>query len=178
MVRGDCGFNVDSGSSHTFISGRHTAVIDDEFIKPFYRFNPGADLSWNVYYHNSSSSKMERMLTFGRPMNVRAKPTAHELDVAFAEMYPQMAKQSARIDGIELVPQQEVFATMTSLSSLSAEDSRDIRSGDLIVYLLGIIRFSDATGEYQQEMCNWMEKPTPAVVWQRCGSHQEEIRLK
>ncbi len=148
------------------------AVTNLSEIKPgFNPFLPGKRAMFNVTYRNVGASNMQHVGPSGTVILVEGKP---DLDAIFAKLESAFKKE---MKGEDLVPQEEKFLTPES-SVLSESDVQKIRQGTMRILVAVIVKFSDSTGEYKQELCSLLQPPGNAPVWHACPTHVSEVKLK
>jgi hypothetical protein len=127
---------------------------------------------FNVDYQNVGPSNSEHTGATGAIFLAEAEPN---LDSLFSALD---AKFKAGWVGDELVPQDHRFFTASS-RPLSTEDIAKLDHGTMGLYLLAKVKFSDPTGDYEQDFCGWLQLPLPSseLVWHDCGSHESEKKL-
>jgi len=126
---------------------------------------------FNVEYRNTGNSNSERTGAVGDILITDTRP---DLATAFSKLEERFKPGWT---GDELVPQEPKFFTAES-HSLSRVEIAGLTKGSTGLFLIGIVRFSDTTGNYQQEFCSWLQPPGNAPVWHGCGEHESEIKLK
>jgi len=136
-------------------------------------FSLNGKAQFNVDFQNVGASNSEHTSVIGDVIVVDAKP---DLDKIFSTL------ETGFKDGIagdELVPQDHKFFTANS-RNLSMQDIDRLDHGKMGLYLVAVVRFSDQTGDYQQESCGWLQLPMTShqLVWHGCGSHESERQLR
>jgi hypothetical protein len=146
-------------------------VVDDpsKMGKPI-PFRPKMQTGFNVYYQNVGTAIAKGS---GIAATLKIVNTEPNLDEIFLDLRKYFKPEMRRDD---LVPQESKFFTVKS-DVLSEKDVRDITKGDARVFIIGVARFSDATGEYEQGLCRWLQPPGTSPVWHACAEHNQEIRL-
>jgi hypothetical protein len=84
-----------------------------------------------------------------------------ELEAAFSRIE---GKFQHGWKGEEMVPQQPAFFTVSS-RVLSKADLQKIPKGELVLLVVAVVKFSDSTGNYQQELCQWLQPPGLTPTW-------------
>jgi hypothetical protein len=125
---------------------------------------------FNVYYQNVGASNVKRTAALGNVIVTEARP---DLDQAFSKLSRQFGDGWK---GDELVPQDRRFVSPNS-RNLTVDEINRLDDGKLGLFLVAAVRFSDSTGEYQQEFCGWLQLPARELVWHGCGTHDSEIKL-
>jgi hypothetical protein len=123
-----------------------------------------------VEYINSGSGTSYRTGAIGGALVSSTKP---DLDSAFHLLGQRFAPNWT---GDEIVSQDSKFFTAES-KTLSKDEINGLIAGTMGLYVLGIVRFSDATGEYQQDFCNWSQPPGNTLAWHGCGVHESETKI-
>jgi hypothetical protein len=79
--------------------------------------------------------------------------------------------------GDDLVPQARKFFTVRT-AVLSEQDVQSLIDGKTIIFIVAIVRFSVATGRYEQNLCRWLQPPATSPVWHECAGYNQEIKIK
>jgi hypothetical protein len=125
---------------------------------------------FNVGYQNIGASITKRTGGFGEVIVTAKRP---DLDQLFSMVATQFKDGWT---GDELVPQDRRFFTVRS-RILTLDEINELDRGVIGLYLIATVRFSDATGDYQQDFCSWLQLPARELVWHGCGIHESEIKL-
>jgi hypothetical protein len=125
--------------------------------------------SFNVVYQNVGTIETKHTGGTGTIL-VESKVTQSEINAAFSRLDASFTKDWK---GDELVPQEPKFFTVES-RTVSPGDVAGIEAGTSILLVLGIVKFSDLSGDYQQELCQWLQPPGNSSVWHGCGMHESE----
>jgi hypothetical protein len=135
-------------------------------------FTANGKAEFNVDYRNVGVSNSTHTGATGNVLVTETKP---DLDEAFSVLDHNFRPGRT---GDELVPQDHRFFTANS-RALSASDIDRLNHGKMGLYLVAMVKFSDSTGDYQQEFCGWLQLPLPSrqLVWHSCGAHDSEKRL-
>jgi hypothetical protein len=147
------------------------AVENMDQLKPgFNPFVPGKRAMFNVTYRNVGSSNMHHVGPSGIVILAEEKP---DIDATISRLESAFKKE---MEGEDLVPQEAKFFTPQS-RILTESDVFKIQSGKMLIFVVGIVRFADSTGYYQQELCSYLQPPGNAPVWHGCHKHESEIKL-
>jgi hypothetical protein len=136
-------------------------------------FSANGKAEFNVDYRNVGLSTANRT---GGATTVIITDTRPNLDKWFAMLRSEF---TVGWRGSDLVAQDHRFMTAYS-RRLSSEDIARLDHGRLGLYLVAVVRFSDSTGDYEQDFCGWLQLPIPSrqLVWHDCGSeYGSEIKL-
>lgn len=135
-------------------------------------FMAGRPASFRVNYQNSSdNSNGEQVAPYGYLIPATTTPNLAD------EFSKVRSKFSAGWRGEQLAPQDGRFFSARS-HILSREESKQIKQGSMTVFLVAVIRFSDSTGDYEQDVCDWLQ-PHSLDVWHGCGpEYESEKKLK
>jgi hypothetical protein len=136
-------------------------------------FMPGFEAAFRLNYENSSdTSTAEQVGAQGELMPVATKPN---LELEFSKI---QSRFSPPWRGDQLAPQDAKFITVRS-GILSEGESQQIEKGTMVILLVAVIRFSDSTGDYEQDVCDWLQPHSLEVVWRSCGpQYESERKLK
>ena len=132
-------------------------------------FAANGTAEFNVYYQNVGMTNSERTGAVG---DVLVTDTMPNLDIAFENL---SLRFKSGWTGDVLVPQDRMFFTANS-RGLSDADIRKLNLGNSRLFLIAMVRFSDSTGDYQQEFCGWLQLPllSTQLIWHGCGVHGSE----
>jgi hypothetical protein len=148
--------------------------IDDptHIPKNWEPFMAGSEAAFRLYYTNSSgTSTAKEVGVQGELFPTTTKPNFE------AEFSKVSSKFPPGWHGEELGPQDTQFISPKS-SVLSESESEGIKRGTMRVVLIAEIRFSDSTGNYEQDVCDWLQ-PHSYDVWHGCGpQYESEKKLK
>jgi hypothetical protein len=147
------------------------AVGNMNEVKPgFNPFIPGERAMFNVTYRNVGTSNMRHVGPSGTVILTEEKP---DIDAIISRLESAYTKE---MKGEDLVPQEEKFFTPQT-RILTDSDVLKIQSGKMRILVVGIVRFADSTGYYQQGLCSYLQPPGDAPVWHGCHKHESEIKL-
>jgi hypothetical protein len=138
---------------------------------PLSPFRPGFSAGFNVYYQNVGTAIARGVGTSAMLIMTNSKP---DLDQNFLELRTAL-KPDMR--GDDLVPQARKFFTVRS-AVLSEQDVQSLTDGKTILFIVAVVRFSDATGRYEQNLCRWLQPPGTSPVWHECAGYNQEIKIR
>lgn len=158
------------------IKGPASRSVDDAELtgKPVtfeFLYSAGKTTMYNINYTNAGASTSKQT---GAEGAIIITPRWPNLDAEFSQL---AARFPAQWRGEELMPGVQKYFTAES-HVLSAEEVEGIKKGTFGVFIIAIVRFSDSTGDYQQEFCNWYEPPALFAPSHGCRVHEAEAKLK
>lgn len=126
--------------------------------------------NFNVSFQNSGASNTKHTGGVGKVIVTEKRPDLEQEFVLLAKDFKE------GWTGDELVPQDHKFFTVKS-RNLTLDEIEELDQGRIGLYLIASVRFSDSTGDYQQDFCDWLQLPARGLVWHGCGVHESEIKL-
>jgi hypothetical protein len=147
--------------------------IDDptQIPKNWEPFMAGSEAAFRLNYKNSSGTSTAKEVGVEGELFLMTKPNFE------SEFSKVSSKFPAGWRGEEVGPQETQFTSARS-GVLSGDESEGIKKGTMIVVLIAEIRFSDSTGNYEQDVCDWLQ-PHAYDVWHGCGrQYESEKKLK
>jgi hypothetical protein len=127
---------------------------------------------FNITYRNVGTASSFHSAGLG---NVIIASSVPNFDVEFLKLDARFKNDWT---GGELGPQESRFFTAGS-RMLSSEDINRIKDGKLLgIYVFGIVKFSDSTADYEQELCSFRQSPATTNIWHDCEVHTGETKLR
>lgn len=88
----------------------------------------------------------------------------HKFDLMASEKYIEMAR-------VDLAPNASQFTTAELEEPLSAQEIPLLQTGELTLYYIGVLRYTDAyKGNYETTFC-YLYFGTDARTWHVCDNH-------
>jgi hypothetical protein len=140
-------------------------------------FMAGSEASFRVYYTNSSdTSSAQDVGPNGKLLITESKPDlGQEFNNIRQQFIPSIHGPNWK--GEELSAGDTKFFNAKS-RVLSSQDGPKVWARTEGVFLIAVIRFTDSTGQYEQDICDWLQ-PHTLDVWHGCGqSYEKEIKLQ